>query len=917
MNEVYVANTDELRIAIQLATSTSTIILNNPAPYNTDGTFVRLAQRSSYFPTATYQDGYTIRGLGLSQTLLYNTRIFQQNAEPNAPGAVQDLTLKYTLAGSSDVGQRSDGGSLLRSDSGSFLLQRLKLTGEHTGVNGEGFKYISITPGAANPANANLTLDQVFIDITGQGNFNPATEGAAAGGSSFLHSWNNIGAVRILDSTFDEAGYLSAFNFLTYGRPDPLGTVDIQRTLFTRTNHQGVVRHIGNRLRNVNASLTGNTFEQGSYLDLYGHLQPITLTANTFKTVAGGYGIRIHAFDTSDGTVRVGVPTLAGAFAAGTQNSFTGSGLPLKIVDARANQQLTLAGPVHINGVPFTRMTGGGQANDLIALASGFADWVNGDDGHDAIAAADGEDWLMGGRGADTLSGGEGVDTFVFQKGDSGNSTDVDEIVDFSAADLLLFREAKGAPLITKEPTKTNQYSVAVTWADNTTEAFAIVFANGFDPTSSSPPPPPPPQPPAPPTISLVLSPASVAENGSANLIYTFSRTGPAAESLTVNYTLGGTAQLVASGADGADYTLVGQTGTSNQRTLSFAAGSATATVVVDPIADISVEPDETVSFTLSAGTGYTIGTPSAVTGTIVNSAPPPPPPQPPAPPTISLAVSPASVAENGSASLIYTFSRTGATTAPFTVSYTVAGTATLGVDYTGIGLAPATKTITFAAGAAIATVVADPTADSTAESNETVSLTLAARSSYTIGTPSTVSGTLLNDDLIGTFASNTIIGSAIAEFIDGRQQQDRLTGGGAGDVFAFRFGHSTIPSPDRITDFQIGVDKIDVFTGAGGALPAPAGLTRAANNSTARTLSDLATSVFRDANGAVAGNQALGANRAAVVVATRAPIAGTYLFINDGSAARSNSNDLLINITGFSGGLPGPGVIPVGSFFA
>jgi hypothetical protein len=226
-------------------------------------------------------------------------------------------------------------------------------------------------------------------------------------------------------------------------------------------------------------------------------------------------------------------------------------------------------------------------------------------------------------------------------------------------------------------------------------------------------------------------------------------------------------------------------------------------------------------------------------------------------------------------------------------VSYTVAGTATLGVDYTGIAPAPATKTITFAVGAATATVVADPTADSTAESNETVSLTLAARSSYTIGTPSTVSGTLLNDDLIGTFASNTIVGSAIAEFIDGRQQQDRLT------------------------DFQIGVDKIDVFTGAGGALPAPAGLSRAANNSTARTLSDLATSVFRDANGAVAGNQALGANRAAVVVATRAPIAGTYLFINDGNAARSNSNDLLINITGFSGVLPGLGVIPVSSFFA
>jgi len=908
MNEVFVANTDELRIAIQLATPTSTIILSNPAPYNTDGTFVRLAQRSSYFPTATYLDGYTIRGLGVSQTLLYNTRIFQQNSEPNAPGVVQDLTLKYTLAGSSDIGQRSDGGSLLRSDSGSFLFQRLKFTGEHTGVNGEGFKYMSLTPGAANPAHANLTLDHVVVEITGQGNFNPAIAGPEAGGSSFLHSWNNIGTVRILDSTFDEAGYHSAFHFLTYGRPDPLGTIEIQRTLFTRTNHQGVVRHIGNRLRNVNASLTGNTFEQGSYLDLSGHLQPISLTGNTFKTVAGGYGIRIHAFDSSDGTPRVGAPHLAGAFAAGTHNTFTGSGLPLKVVDARANQQLSLVGPVHINGVPFTRMTGGGQANDLIALASGVADWVNGDDGHDAISAAQGDDWLMGGRGADTLSGGEGEDRFVFQKGDSGSGTDVDVIVDFSTADLLLFPEAKGAPLITKDPTQTNQYSVAVTWADNTTESFAIVFANGFDPTSSSPPPP---QPPAPPTITLAVSPASVHENGSGNLIYTFSRTGATTEALMVLYTLGGTAQLVASGADGADYTLVGQTGTSQQRTLTFAAGSATATVVVDPIAETNVEPDETVSLTLEPGTGYSIGPPSAVIGTIAA------PPLPPALPTITLAVSPASVAENGSANLNYTFRRTGATTAPLTVRYTVAGIATLGTDYTGIPASPATTTITFAAGASTATVVVDPTADTAGEGNETVSLTLAAGAGYTIGTPSAATGTLLNDDLIGSSASNTLIGTALAEFIDGRQLQDRLTGGAARDVFGFSFSHSTIPSPDRITDFQIGVDKIDLITASGGALPAPTALARAANNSTARTLSDLAASVFRDANGVVAGNQALGANRAALVVATRAPIAGTYLFINDGNAARSSSNDLLINITGHSGGLPGLGVIPVGTFFA
>jgi hypothetical protein len=41
--------------------------------------------------------------------------------------------------------------------------------------------------------------------------------------------------------------------------------------------------------------------------------------------------------------------------------------------------------------------------------------------------------------------------------------------------------------------------------------------------------------------------------------------------------------------------------------------------VTVDPTVDTSVEPDETVALTLTAGTGYTIGTSGAVVGTITN----------------------------------------------------------------------------------------------------------------------------------------------------------------------------------------------------------------------------------------------------------------------------------------------------------
>jgi len=230
------------------------------------------------------------------------------------------------------------------------------------------------------------------------------------------------------------------------------------------------------------------------------------------------------------------------------------------------------------------------------------------------------------------------------------------------------------------------------------------------------------------PAISLAVAPASVTEDGTGNLVYTFTRTGPTTSALTVNYTVSGTASL------GGDYGGIASTPTT--KTVNFAAGSATATVTVDPTADTEIETDETVSLTLVAGTGYTIGTNAAVTGTISNDDP-----------TITLAVSPATVAEDGTSNLIYTFTRTGSTTSALTVNYTISGTASLGGDYSGIATTPTTKTVSFAAGSATATVTVDPTADTEIEADETVALTLAAGTNYFIGTTNAVVGTITNDD--------------------------------------------------------------------------------------------------------------------------------------------------------------------------
>ena len=115
--------------------------------------------------------------------------------------------------------------------------------------------------------------------------------------------------------------------------------------------------------------------------------------------------------------------------------------------------------------------------------------------------------------------------------------------------------------------------------------------------------------------------------------------------------------------------------------------------------------------------------------------------------PSVSLAVSPGRVHEDGAANLVYTFSRTGSLSNPLTVTYSVAGSATLGTDYSGIAATPANRSVTFAAGAAMATVTVDPSADAEVEADETVVLTLLEGAGYTVGTGGAVVATIQDDD--------------------------------------------------------------------------------------------------------------------------------------------------------------------------
>jgi CSLREA domain-containing protein len=148
---------------------------------------------------------------------------------------------------------------------------------------------------------------------------------------------------------------------------------------------------------------------------------------------------------------------------------------------------------------------------------------------------------------------------------------------------------------------------------------------------------------------------------------------------------------------------------------------------------------------------------------------------------TVTLAVSPSAVAEDGATNLDYKFTRNGDISAAMTVNFSIGGTASFsGGDYLQTGAAtydsPSGQgTVSFAAGEDTRTVTIDPTADSTDESDETVILTVTSGTGYTIGTPGTATGTISNDDatltLVKTVTNDnggTKVVSDFPLFIDG-----------------------------------------------------------------------------------------------------------------------------------------------------
>jgi hypothetical protein len=270
---------------------------------------------------------------------------------------------------------------------------------------------------------------------------------------------------------------------------------------------------------------------------------------------------------------------------------------------------------------------------------------------------------------------------------------------------------------------------------------------------------------------------------------------------------------------------------------------------------------------------------------------------------------------KQGRDSVRFTLTRSGDTSGESSVAWAVRGQGdnpAAARDFRGKQLP--SGTVTFAAGETSSSVSVRVRPS---DGQKGFALTLDKAKGAVLGRSTARATIAPRDNLIGTDSNDRIQGSKRAEEIEGRAGRDLLTGGSKADRFGFRFGDSLIASPDRITDHRLGEDRIAVLNGKGQPQGLPRRFSRAADNSTASTLEDLAAAVFADADGRRAGNQALGRREAAVVVSTNAQIAGTYLLINNGKAGLNPRNDLLIDISGFSGDLPGLGRIDPAVVFA
>ncbi|WP_254564661.1 SBBP repeat-containing protein [Oscillatoria sp. HE19RPO] len=219
------------------------------------------------------------------------------------------------------------------------------------------------------------------------------------------------------------------------------------------------------------------------------------------------------------------------------------------------------------------------------------------------------------------------------------------------------------------------------------------------------------------PMVMLAPGNLNASESGVAGNFIVFRNSGLGQE-LTVNYSLGGTAE------NGVDYQPL--TGS-----VKIDANSFFATIQVSPIDDSEVEGNETVAVNLVAGAGYQVSSSGYEVQIADNDKP-----------TISLVTTDGEASEDGDLGYM-TLTRTGITTNPLTVNYEIGGTATNGTDYNALS-----GSIEIPGGLSSITIPIQAIDDNSVEENETIVLTLTDNSAYNVGIDKTATVSIIENDI-------------------------------------------------------------------------------------------------------------------------------------------------------------------------
>jgi hypothetical protein len=222
-------------------------------------------------------------------------------------------------------------------------------------------------------------------------------------------------------------------------------------------------------------------------------------------------------------------------------------------------------------------------------------------------------------------------------------------------------------------------------------------------------------------TITATDATANETAGDTGSFTVTLSRSS--GSNTTVNYSIGGTA------TNGTDYNTI-------SNSVSIPAGSTTASITIIPVDDSISEYDETVVLTVTGGTGYSVGSPSSATVTILDNDPP----------LVMISATDSNASEGAGNTGTFTVSLSHTRGADIVVNYSIGGTATNVTDYNSIG-----TSVTIPAGFTTGTITITPIDDNIYEGSETVILTMATGTGYSVGSPNSATVTIADNESMPT----------------------------------------------------------------------------------------------------------------------------------------------------------------------